>query len=124
MVPGGPGRLTGLSRGVLVWFSLTWGSGGGGESWGEPSWSLGFLGTLHWFPGQGEQLVFPRELVRPALRGQLPPSLCPKLSFQRLLLCAENMLLLSKQLHKGRAPGHVRHEVQWPLQGPRGPGGR
>lgn len=79
MIPGGPGRLTGLSRGVLVCFSLTWGSGGRGESWGEPSWSLGFLGTLHWFPRQGEQLLFPLELVQPALRGQLPPSArsCP-----------------------------------------------
>lgn len=34
-------------QGLLVRFSLTWGSGGEGESWGEPSWSLGFLGMLH-----------------------------------------------------------------------------
>lgn len=67
----------GCRRGWWVGLSLTWGSGGGGESWGEPSWSVGFLGTLHWFPRQGEQRPFPLEMVWGAAAGQLPPPSLP-----------------------------------------------
>lgn len=66
---GGPGCP---ARGVWVGVRLTWGPGGGGGSWGEPSRSWGFLGTLREFPGQGQRRPFPPEKVRPPLQPPAP----------------------------------------------------
>lgn len=80
---------------------------GVGVSWGR---SVSFLGRV-------SAARFHRRRCGRRCSRQLPPSARSR-PLQRRLLCAENILLLGKQLHKGRATGRVRQDVQLPLQGP------